>query len=123
MADGFQRAVEQRLAHPGPHAEPGAERAGRASFSRASGIVLRAGAAHEPRSRCGILPRHSRAAHVAGRRPRKTPAANLAAQHAHKQARFTGALTMTTPAEYRQFALECMRDAEPADDAAMRLTM
>ena len=30
---------------------------------------------------------------------------------------------MTTPAEYRQFALECMREAEHADDAAMRLTM
>jgi hypothetical protein len=30
---------------------------------------------------------------------------------------------MTTPAEYRRFALECMREAERADDAAMRLSM
>lgn len=30
---------------------------------------------------------------------------------------------MTTPAEYRKFALDCMREAESADNAAMRLTM
>ena len=30
---------------------------------------------------------------------------------------------MTTPAEYRKFALDCMREAQHADDAAMRLTM
>ena len=30
---------------------------------------------------------------------------------------------MTTPAEYREMALDCMREAESADSAAMRLTM
>lgn len=30
---------------------------------------------------------------------------------------------MTTPAEYREMALDCMREAEGADSAAMRLTM
>jgi hypothetical protein len=30
---------------------------------------------------------------------------------------------MTTSAYYRKFALDCMREAESADDAAMRLTM
>jgi hypothetical protein len=30
---------------------------------------------------------------------------------------------MVSPAEYREFALECMRDAECADDVGMRLTM
>ena len=30
---------------------------------------------------------------------------------------------MSTPAEYREFALGCMREAECADSATMRLTM
>lgn len=30
---------------------------------------------------------------------------------------------MTTPAEYRQLALDCMREADHADDVAIRLTM
>ena len=30
---------------------------------------------------------------------------------------------MTTPAEYRELALDCMREAERADSAEMRLTM
>jgi hypothetical protein len=30
---------------------------------------------------------------------------------------------MTTPAEYRELALDCMREADRADAAAMRLTM
>ena len=30
---------------------------------------------------------------------------------------------MSTPAEYREFALDCMREAECADSATMRLTM
>ena len=30
---------------------------------------------------------------------------------------------MTTSADYRKFALGCMREAESSDDAAMRLTM
>ena len=30
---------------------------------------------------------------------------------------------MTTPAEYREMALDCMREAEGADSAVMRLTM
>ena len=30
---------------------------------------------------------------------------------------------MTTPAEYREMALDCMREAESADNAMMRLTM
>ena len=30
---------------------------------------------------------------------------------------------MSTPAEYRAFALDCMREAECADSATMRLTM
>ena len=30
---------------------------------------------------------------------------------------------MSTPAEYREFALDCMREAECADSATMRVTM
>ena len=30
---------------------------------------------------------------------------------------------MTTPAEYRELALDCMREAESADSPEMRLTM
>ena len=30
---------------------------------------------------------------------------------------------MSTPAEYRELALDCMREAECADSATMRLTM
>ena len=30
---------------------------------------------------------------------------------------------MSTPAEYREFALGCMREAECADSASMRLAM
>jgi hypothetical protein len=30
---------------------------------------------------------------------------------------------MTTPAEYRELALDCLREAESADSAMMRLTM
>jgi hypothetical protein len=30
---------------------------------------------------------------------------------------------MTAPADFRQYALDCMREAERADDATMRLTM
>ncbi len=30
---------------------------------------------------------------------------------------------MITPADFRQYALDCMREADHADDAAMRLTM
>lgn len=30
---------------------------------------------------------------------------------------------MTTPADFRQYALDCMREAESADDIAMQLAM
>ena len=30
---------------------------------------------------------------------------------------------MSTPAEYREFALDCMREAECAESATMRVTM
>jgi hypothetical protein len=30
---------------------------------------------------------------------------------------------MSTPVEYREFALDCMREAESADSATMRVTM
>src|SRR5947208_14878643 len=54
---------------------------------------------------------------------------NIQAQSQHRHPVPTQATTidwsraMTTSAEYRKFAFDCMREAESADDAAMRLTM